>query len=247
MVKRLVMEKCKKNNPGFTLIELLVVVAIIAVLVSILLPALGGARQTAFKITCAANLRQVGSALGFYASDNRELYPPCAINEGYPSQTTWDRFIQNYVKCPIAKVAVAGDPLDSTVDVFGCPSDKLDRTYGRKRSYSMLFFDYPAPYNVGKYNYMMGVPVAKFSNPSEDFIITEWHASWNRRLGNMPGCIIYYWYYVSGWGGELPPMQGLYHKTGNNFLYVDGHVNLVTPDAATVGGAQIHWNWQNFY
>jgi prepilin-type N-terminal cleavage/methylation domain-containing protein/prepilin-type processing-associated H-X9-DG protein len=237
-----------KNKTGFTLIELLVVVAIIAVLVAMLLPAVGSARQTAFKITCSANLHQVGSVLGFYASDNQELFPPCAIHEGYSSQTTWDRAIQNYVQCPVDKIAAAGDPLDTTVDVFGCPSDKLNRTYGRKRSYSMLFFDYPAPYNVGKYNYMTNVPVAKFSNPSEDYIITEWHASWNRRLGNMPGCIIYFWYYISGWlPEEPPPMEALYHKTGNNFLYVDGHVNLVTPANAIEGGEKFHWNWQTFY
>jgi prepilin-type N-terminal cleavage/methylation domain-containing protein/prepilin-type processing-associated H-X9-DG protein len=231
-----------KSKTGFTLIELLVVVAIISVLVAMLLPAVGAARQTALKINCSANLRQIGSALGFYASDNQELFPPGAIHEGYPSQTTWDRAIQNYVKCPVNKIAVSGDPLDPTVDIFGCPSDKIDRTFGRKRSYSMLFFDLTG----GKYNYMTNVPVGKFPTPSEDFIITEWHASWNRRLGNLPGCTIFFWYYLTGFvASELPPRQGLYHKAGNNFLFVDGHVNLITPDEATVGGATIHWNWQN--
>jgi prepilin-type N-terminal cleavage/methylation domain-containing protein/prepilin-type processing-associated H-X9-DG protein len=55
---------------AFTLIELLVVISIIAVLVGILLPALGAARRSAYKITCGQNQHQIGIALQAYAGDN---------------------------------------------------------------------------------------------------------------------------------------------------------------------------------
>ncbi|MEX2673799.1 MAG: type II secretion system protein [Phycisphaeraceae bacterium] len=64
---------------GFTLIELLVVVGIIALLMAILLPALGRARQEAVKVSCAANLRQWGAGLQMWASDhNNQLITPVA-------------------------------------------------------------------------------------------------------------------------------------------------------------------------
>ncbi len=64
---------------GFTLIELLVVVAIIAILMSVLLPALGAARKQAKAIKCAAHQRSVGQAVGIYLAENRAVYPPSYI------------------------------------------------------------------------------------------------------------------------------------------------------------------------
>ncbi|MBN2447319.1 MAG: prepilin-type N-terminal cleavage/methylation domain-containing protein [Phycisphaerae bacterium] len=77
------------RRPGFTLIELLVVVAIIALLVSILLPALGHARAQGSAAKCKANLHHIGIGLVAYNTENNEFnvpsynMPPAASGDNY--------------------------------------------------------------------------------------------------------------------------------------------------------------------
>ena len=63
---------------GFTLIELLVVISIIALLIGILLPALGAARESARKIACASNQRQIGVGMMTYATEQKDYIMPLA-------------------------------------------------------------------------------------------------------------------------------------------------------------------------
>jgi len=70
-----------KRKKGFTLIELLVVVAIIALLISILLPSLARAREIAKRAVCASNLRGVGQAMKVYSNDNADWFPCTAFED----------------------------------------------------------------------------------------------------------------------------------------------------------------------
>ncbi len=76
-----VIDKVRKNPrprasaAAFTLIELLVVITVIALLIGLLLPTLGGARQRARTLQCTTNLRSIGQGLQMYADDNRQSHP----------------------------------------------------------------------------------------------------------------------------------------------------------------------------
>jgi len=79
----------KRTRAAFTLVELLVVIGIIALLISILLPALSRARESATAVACASNLRQVGQALMLYANANKGKPPSSEIQGTDPADGAW--------------------------------------------------------------------------------------------------------------------------------------------------------------
>ena len=114
---------------GFTLVELLVVISIIALLLAMLLPALGAAVEAARIAKCGSHMRQV--VLGFhgYASDNAETFSPASFKDtSVGFDRTWDDYIDEYiggVRTRAQKDGGAGNGADKDtwLDLLGCPSD----------------------------------------------------------------------------------------------------------------------------
>ena len=69
-------DSIRSARTGFTLVDALVTVAIVAVLISILLPSLSGVRETARRVVCASNARQIGLGITMYADDSHDRLPP---------------------------------------------------------------------------------------------------------------------------------------------------------------------------
>ncbi len=116
----------RQAQAGFTLVELLVVMAIISLLASLLLTALGRSLDLAQETWCMNNLRQTGVYLTIYADDTRGYFPKAFAS-------SFDKWIEYTVTC------FKSDGLN--YKLFACPADKKERTLaGEKRTYAANYY-----------------------------------------------------------------------------------------------------------
>jgi prepilin-type N-terminal cleavage/methylation domain-containing protein/prepilin-type processing-associated H-X9-DG protein len=255
--------KLDKKRAAFTLIELLVVVSIIALLIALLLPALGGARKAAQKVSCASNLHQLSLNFKTYQADHNQYTIPGICASATASQpgswaawNNWQHILRQDQSTEYELFDCPGFP-DNDKAAFGNNSaGYCIAAYGQ--DYYGLGSDRSTPSahasgndTINSYLPGWGLPSvprvidANITFPAGSLELFDTTFRGNSNAHNFDGC--WSWWiniaataYGSGMSQEEVEANRRKHQ-GHNYLFYDGHVEGVEWETMNAQHTQM-WN-----
>ncbi len=235
----------KSNN--FTLIELLVVIAIIAILASMLLPALNKARMAARRISCASLEKQMGVGFAFYANDNNVFPLSSYDNPGLDGTAT------NGLTWAEAILYAQGiNPFKDTSfprkygKLFSCPSAPMPSSQNNFGSLKLCYqinnqrnMSDQSNNGIGYVDGVRWRRVNEVRSPSKTFAVADvLMTSYSYREANATQVR-----FPSDFRTSSAPQ--FFHGLWNNFLFCDGHVELLkvedTIGTGSMTNGRLYW------
>ena len=206
---------------GFSLIELLVVVSIIAILASLLLPAIKMVREAAISTKCMSGTRQYSLAIQAYVSENDGYYPPVSS----PNGQQWPDLIHELLQANSGQYVDNGG-VASTSNVYYCPAWAQYRKsiganldwyigYGLNLSPQEELHNGMNSGGWGGPQYYKVFHDMEISRKSERVMLGDWEGRW-----------------LADWGPDQAANSGaLRHRQRGNYIFFDGHTgNLTSPE-----------------
>lgn len=197
----------RNHDSGFSLVEILVVIFVVGVLAALVVSFLGRARETAHRVTCTSNLRQIMATTLIYVQDHQGMMPLVHKNEA-GDRSRWAVQLQDYVSEATPR---------STVDdsIFRCPSDDIERTEAVQST--------PCSYGLSVYVHINGIaseterrPITIITDPARTIFYGE---VWNEADTVFHS--------LSTGAGET--FLGDYHGgEGSHYAFADGHVEFLS-------------------
>ena len=201
---------------AFTLIELLVVISIIAVLLALLLPALGAGRRSAQSVACLSQLRQIGLATQMYADEHKQALPRSTHSYLAHGVKPWGYALGPYLGRNGA--SKPGPAFDSLFDgLYRCPSDERRKewSYGKNAWFELSAGETGEIEGTAKgptYPRVCDVP-----RPTTTILYAELDS------GSMADHIMAHFWYLGG----SPEVDTDRHGSTSNDGFVDGHAESI--------------------
>lgn len=204
-----------RRRYALTLVELLVVTAILGLLIGLLLPAVQAARESARRIQCANNFRQIGIAFQLFIEDHDGQLPRSSHSALAFGESPWGYALAHYID-PAVQNGTTILPDRMFNGVYRCPSDirRNDHhwSYGKNVWFELLSSE------TGEVLGQLSGPtywhLRKISSTTNTILMGELATnSWSDHI------MAHYWYF-----GGAPEVATNRHSTMSNYLWLDGHV-----------------------